>query len=46
VIAIPLESAANGSDRGSGKLLIDFVIHARAAKFGGDADSVLDGVGI
>src|ERR1700722_492217 len=41
----PLRSAAS-SDGGSGKLLIDLFVDARAAEFAGHAYGVLDGVGI
>src|SRR5271156_4381347 len=42
-IEIPLRSALRG-DGGSGKLLIDFFVYARAAKFAGNAYRVLNGV--
>src|SRR5579863_10120992 len=43
---IPPESAARGNRGGSGKLLFDFFIEAGTAEFTGDANGVLDGVGI
>src|ERR1700683_248140 len=42
---IPLRSAAS-SNGGSGKLLVNLFVNARAAKFAGHAYGVLDGVGI
>src|SRR5271165_6275444 len=43
--AIPLRSAAS-SDGGSGKLLIDLFVDARAAEFAGHAYGVFNGVRI
>jgi hypothetical protein len=39
-------SAAGGDSGGCGQLLFDFFVHAGPAKLGGDADGVLDCVGI